>query len=138
MAAPILDLSTLAPERPTVVINRQPYELRMPDDFGLIELARYERLMHESQAIQNRKSKAPITVDEAQKLSTVLAEAVQLVLQAPADVLAELSDWNRIAILEAFTPAVTGAATPRKKPRSRSTSGRSSRASRASTAPATG
>lgn len=138
MAAPILDLSTLAPERPFLTIDGERYELAMPDDFGFVELAHFERLMRECDELQTQGDEAiPVTQDVAARLSVVLSEATSLVLKAPPEVQSKLSDWHRLRVIEAFTPAVE-AATPRTMTKGRRTSGRSSRASRASTAPPTG
>ena len=39
----LLDLSTIEPERPVVAVDGEPYEMAVPDDYGLIELAKLQR-----------------------------------------------------------------------------------------------
>lgn len=139
MADPILDLSTLAPERPFIRIDGARHDLRVSGDFGIRELAGYNRLTTEAIELQSRvDTDAPLTDEEAERLSSLLGDAVRYVLMAPDAVVAKLSDEQRMAVLAAFTNTASRAATPTNRKRRRSTSVRSRHASRRATAPTTG
>jgi phage terminase large subunit-like protein len=129
-AKPILEFSTLAPERPKILIDGELYELRVLADFGLLEQSRLSRLMVEGRELERIVEAAPppastgdATTDaalaaldavgeaEAKRVNTLLDESIELILRAPADVRARLSEIQKRQIIEAFTPTV-GAATP--------------------------
>lgn len=174
MAAPVLNLRTLEPERPGVIIDDERYDLAVMSDFGLIEQARLGRLMVETGELQARLiaqdeaarpeqqriagELAQLTANDARRgelerqlfvlgrteesdakrMKQLLDEVVDIILRAPPEVKAKLSEPNQQRLIAAFTPTVSAmaAATPEK--RSRSMSGSSSRGSRRSTARTTG
>lgn len=134
---PLLELSTLDPvDRPYVAIDGARYDLMAPSDFGLIGLNRLDRMVDRINAMQGRqKSSDPLTDEEAAELTGILATTVGEVLRAPAEVRERLTDIQRLAILQAFTPASPMAVrTKRTKRPTRRTGASSSRASRAATA----
>lgn len=140
-AKPLLELSTLDPtERPFVAIDGIHYHLLGSADFGLIGLNRLDRMVDQVNAMMARdRSAESLTDDEALELTEILKTTVGEVLRAPSDVLNKLTDVQRLAILQAFTPASSMAVTTKRPNRAaRRTGARSSRGSRASTAQATG
>lgn len=132
--APVLDLATLLdPIR--VRIDGTLYALHRPDALSLSQVARVDALRPDFEALRSSSASFTLTLDQLKTLESVLAEMCLVVLDAPADVQARLSDPQRIAIIQAFTqlppPRQTAGAVPLAP---KSTGARSSRGSRASTA----
>lgn len=149
MTTPILDFSTLEPARPVIRIDGQDYTLALLSDFGLQAQSRIARLMAEGAALEREVDALPpppstgnpdadaalialgaIPEAAAERTMALLDEVIDLILRAPADVRARLSEVQKRRIIEAFTPTVA-AATPatkqgRKTRTARSTSGPSS------------
>ena len=75
---PILDLSTLEPERPTVLIDGQAYELAVPGDFGLAEQARLARLQKRVGALTGGEEVPPD--EDIATLQAALTELVAMLL----------------------------------------------------------
>lgn len=147
MTEPLLDLTTLAPDRESIFIDGQPYELIAPREASLRENAIIDRCRRALNLVSEQvdKTLTPEKRKQADKVITAaLATAVRvLVPDAPDDVLAKLNDNQRLAIVQAFTRAARQKreATPvnrAERRRSRSTTGSSSPASAGSTAPMTG
>jgi len=122
-AGPLLTLETLEPQRPFITIDATPYELAVLGDFGLKEQARLARLMADATAIDAENAKASdgqateLTREQealADRAIALLDEAVAMIVRAPAEVLAKLNQSQKIAILQAFLPAVQAMAAPRK------------------------
>lgn len=154
---PLLDFSTLAPERPKIRIDGEMYELSLMSDFGLVAQSRIGRLMSEAAELEqavidqpppeptgNVEADAAIAAlgavgeDEARRAMRLLDEIIEIILRAPADVRARLDESQKRQLLLAFTAAVE-AATPAKTksraiPPSPSTSAPSSSSSRRRTA----
>jgi hypothetical protein len=130
--APVLDLTTLVTPI-HVRIDGTLYELRRPGTLSLEALAQVDLLRPKVVELQARLPADSAVVLDA--LEGLLVGLCALVLVAPADVQARLSDEQRIAILQAFQtlpashPPTTEAPPAR---RARPTGGRSSRVSRAS------
>lgn len=138
---PLLELSTLDPAtRSHILIDGARYDLLAPADFGLVALNRLDRMVDEVNAMMARaKTDAALSDDEASHLTEILKTVVGEVVRAPSDVMARLTDVQRLAILQAFTPASSMAVrTKRPNRATRRTGASSSRVSRASTAPTTG
>jgi hypothetical protein len=154
---PLLDFSTLAPERPKIRIDGQMYELSLMSDFGLVAQSRISRLMTEAaeleQAIIDRPPAQPtgnaeadaaiaslgaVGEDEAERAMHLLDDIVEIILRAPDDVRARLNEAQKRQLLLAFTAAVAAATPTRTKSRrtlpSPSTSVPSSSSSRRRTA----
>lgn len=158
MTKPLLDFTTLEPERPVIRIDGKPYTLALLSDFGLTEQSKLARLMTEATAIEQRLAVATppeptgnadtdavlahleaVPEDEAVKVVALLDAVLGLILRAPAEVRARLSEPQKRQVIEAFMPAVM-AVTPTdpKSRQSRSMSGRSRRSSPRPTAPVSG
>lgn len=161
---PILTLGELEPDRPLIAINRsrpdgpwqafkhrhldvllrwfpvryrpsrELYPLRLPSQFGLQTIARIQAYQREIAELQQRQHDAA----SIRRASQMLRECSGLILDAPAEVLDELSDAQHIRLLLAFPAAVTGKLPTQTTPGNPSTSGVSSPASAGSTAPTTG
>lgn len=158
---PLLEFSTLEPERPLIRIDGKDYHLAILSDFGLQAQSRISRLTAEAVELEQSINDLPdpeptgnleadaairalgaIPEATADRTASLLDESLEMILRAPADVRARLSDVQKRIIIEAFTPTVA-AATPtgtkgRKSPPRRSTSASSSRSSRRRTASARG
>jgi hypothetical protein len=133
-AAPLLELSTLAPERPFIVIDENRYELAMAEDLGLVEVAemtRAEKEVAELQASDLDDLTAP------KRAAELLLQMTRRILRAPDEVIVRLTDFQRLAVCNAFTRSVRGT-TPAPNRARRRTGARSSRTSAPSTAPTTG
>ncbi len=136
MAQPILELSSLQPTRPFIRLDGVAYDLRVSGDFGIRELARYNYLTREAEALQSEASDT-ISDDQAERLTRLLSEAVAIVWMAPPEIRDKLTDEQRLSVIAAFARTVSRAATPAKR-KSRSTSANSRRASARATASVTG
>lgn len=101
-AEPILDLSTLIPERPVIRIDGNTYHLRSADELSLAEshqFTRWGKLLQEL-------PKDPARADE---LDALLAEVAGAALaDVPAEVRARLKRAHHIAIVEVFTVLLLG------------------------------
>lgn len=144
-AGPILTLSTLEPKRPFLDIDGEPYELAVIGDFDLLERARLSRLMDDANALQAEAAKDAtkrafdqLSEAQAKRVKRILGEAVAMIVRAPAPVLAKLTTPQQLAVLAAFTPTLQTGGRSGTGTKNRSTSARSSRASRPSTALAHG
>ena len=136
--SPLLTLDSLT-EYPTVVIDDVQYALTPPDCLPILGYHRIHRLGPRLFELFG-KIDVDLTEAEGQELEQILDQLCRVVLQAPADIHARLTDVHRMAIYEAFLGlpltglqmagrATTEATTETKK----RTGARSSRASRAST-----
>ena len=138
----LLDLSTLVPDRPFIRIDGKAFDLRVPEDFGLVGQAKVGRIMDRLGPLSARIADAPesISEDDVEEASRLLSEACALLVDAPAEVLDRLNDQQRLAVVSAFTQASETMKRPTPAPNraSRRTGARSSRASRPRTAPTTG
>jgi hypothetical protein len=136
----LLDLSTLEPERQTIRIDGEVYELALPGDFGLAgqaRIARLQRLTSGLVAVDDDMTDDQVDV----MVGAVDALVTMIVRGLGAETLAKLRDHQKLAIIQAFLPAApTATASPQPSRRARppSTGGKSSRGSTGSTAPATG
>ena len=104
MNKPILDLSTL--EQPTISIDKQDYSLMRPEDFGLRESVRLERLRKTVAAVMNQTGE--IADEDVLAMADALDELVRMVLPGlPDDVFGKLRDGQKLKIVEAFSTLVT-------------------------------
>ncbi|MFQ5775865.1 MAG: hypothetical protein ACE5GS_15185 [Kiloniellaceae bacterium] len=100
MAEPLLDLST-AIERPTVLIDGASYEILCPDELSILDL---QRLMADGRKIDAIVRKDELSDEDVATLSRLLATLSERILVgAPADVRARLSDQQRLRVAEVFT-----------------------------------
>ena len=165
MADPILTLGELEPERPTVRIFRtEPanrweawkerhlpgwalrlvpvvyerraalFPMRHPTEFSLEDVARIQAAQREIGELQGHDDD-PASVD---RTDTLLRELSGRILDAPREVLDELSGAQHIQILLTFPAAVVGMQPAQTITARRPTSGSSYRGSAPSTARTTG
>ena len=160
MTKPLLDFTTLAPDRPTVRIDGIEYELALLDDFGIREQARLAGLLRQAAALETEveampaleptgnaatdaalATLGPLSDDQAERVAAFIDQVVGVILHAPAEVRARLSEPQKRLIIVTFMPTVQRPAAPNQampaKP-SRSTSAASRRNSRRPTAPVRG
>lgn len=101
-ADPILDLSTLIPDRPLIRIDGATYHLRSPDELTLAESLQFARWGRQIADL----SKAPDQeADLEQLLRSVAAAALA---DVPDEVKSRLSLPNNLAIVEVFTVLLLG------------------------------
>ena len=96
---PAFSFSTLHTGTP-ITIDGKPYQIRHPDSLSLGTLKRLELLAPRVGLLLQRDD---LTPSDEQELSELLSTLCALMLDAPAEVEARLSDTQRVAILEAFT-----------------------------------
>lgn len=155
MSKETLDLSTVFDRDDVKLRDGRVYEIRNPDEFGMLDDHRLDALMKRAQEARDKAVAEDATEDDAKHASDLLREiATLLIIDFPAE--GEIGDWESVAIFQFHmkkrlaraeeqarelgielpppTPAPTPA--PRKKPqdRKRSTKAKSSPASRRSTA----
>jgi hypothetical protein len=100
MAAPLLVLKTLVPEH-AVLINGSSYWIRPSAALSLRESVIVERVLPR---IATLMTKEELTEEDDLEASTLLKQVCAIVLEAPADVQATLSDLQRFQVFVAFTP----------------------------------
>jgi hypothetical protein len=95
---PILALSTLAPVRPIITIDEQPYELAVMNDFGIVDQQQISRDGTEFVNLWERD------LDDAGKarLKLVLDRLFAQVARFPQKVKAKLSDGQRGQVVLTF------------------------------------
>src|SRR5690606_10108967 len=99
---PILDLSTLIPERPAIRIDGETYHLRSADELTLAESHQFTKWGKELEALAKAAdNRAPLDT----LLDTVVAAVVA---DVPAEVQQRLSLENKLAIVEVFTVLLLG------------------------------
>ncbi len=100
---PLLTLEMLEPERDFVVIDGEPCELVAREELSLLDRARVHRLGLRVSALF--ESEDPTDVQEA-VASGALKEIARLLLpNAGGEVLAKLSDGQRLELMQVFTSA---------------------------------
>lgn len=110
--SPVLELSTLAPERPEILLrwsgekSGKLYEMVEIDDLSLeqqADLAKYTDIM---QSLRKKSDASLITPPEAKKLAEAIGKLVKYLLPGLEDqAFAELTDGAKVKIIEAFTLA---------------------------------
>lgn len=142
MATPIFTLDTITP-RDAVAIDGVNYELRRSTELSVLEHARLRRLSPRYDVLIDREEN--LSDEEAVELSSVLSDICAVVLKAPSEVLAKLTDVQRLLIVSTFIAlshgmrplretANTTGALGRQGMTSPSTGGTASHGSRGSTA----
>lgn len=135
-AKPLLELSTLAPERPHITIDGERYPIALPEDYGLVDQAKMQRLQREALAAQEEIQHSPDDVGEetATRMGDLLRRMVTMVLPGlPEEIAAKLTDAHRLRIIEVFMQAVSPAPNRQARRTRRRTGATSSRGSSAST-----
>ena len=109
MPEPLLDLSTLAPTRPTIRIDNVNYQMHVMADFGAVDLFHVRRLGRSALKIQ-QMGDDEYTLADAEEFSTNLSMQVGMVIiDLPDDVLAKLTDPMKGSILEVFSGTAAAA-----------------------------
>lgn len=132
---PVLNLDTLLPSA-TVRIDGIKHELRSADQLSLLELRRFEQLRRQMNLLL---AKDELSAEDEAHVSRLADQQCRIVLGAPADVHARLTDVQRMHVISAFLelPGRTRqgtAANPTAAARpARSTGAKPSRSSSAST-----
>lgn len=113
--APILDLNTLAPERPTIrlVSDQHPggrlYELRVREEFGVQELVELGRLGQNAQKLYTNVGgdDEVLSDEQAALLETFLDDLLRraFVADYDAEIKPQLNVWHKVKVAEAFSTA---------------------------------
>jgi hypothetical protein len=133
----LINLDTLAPDRPTVRIDGQSYQLKRAEDFGLQDWAEFQLLQSKAgylEAIATGQENPEDVADLSKMLRTMVR---MVVLDAPDEVLERLNDAQRLALLQAFVGATKAPASPRNRAARRKIGARKRPVSRGSTNPPT-
>lgn len=99
----ILDLKTVT-QKFHITIDGKPFELRPPGMLPLAQTIRAEELVPEIFAVSMRmkRSRKGFSRDDIDRFAGLLMEFCALVVDAPPEVLATLSDTQRLQIVEVF------------------------------------
>jgi len=100
----VLDLTTDV-ERPVVTIDGIAYPLRLARDLTLQDFKNLERLSIRTSELMTRARS--LTKAENVELAARLKEVARIALEAPAPVLAKLSDVQRVMVFKVFTELLT-------------------------------
>ncbi len=105
---PLLSIDTIAPERPFILIDGEPYELSLLTDFGIEahgRLARYQESWARLEKLDD-PSRQPQESDVAD-VQIMLREFVPMVVRgADAEILDKLNDQQKFGILRVFLVSV--------------------------------
>jgi len=105
---PLLDISGLAPTRPTIRLRLPSdpegtlYEIKLLAEFGIAE---QQALVQDGQKFDKLFGSDKLNNAERKQLKTILDRMFETVLVAPAKVKAECNDSVRSQIVTAFTVA---------------------------------
>jgi hypothetical protein len=114
----VLDLTTLAPVRPTVNIRTsdhpegKQYELRIMDDFGIED---QQQLTREGAEFDKLWNTDKLNGKQSKRLKMLLDNMFDRVLDAPSEIRAQLRDGQRSQVVLAFTLAPLAAAAQRQQ-----------------------
>ncbi len=100
----LLDLTTDT-DRPVVTIDGIAYPLRTARDLTLQDFKNLERLSIRTSDLLSRSRS--LVKAEALELALRLKEVAKIALDAPAPVLAKLSDVQRVMVFKVFTELLT-------------------------------
>lgn len=133
---PVLTLSTIDTAGVPIQIDGRRYQTRHPDALSLRAIKQLERLAPRLGGLLQQDD---LSEAEELELSTGLAEVCRLVLDAPDEVIARLTDQQRVRVMEAFMalrmpsspPPAPGADTRVARPSRGRPSSRASRGSMA-------
>jgi hypothetical protein len=97
---PLLSLNTFS-EHAFILINGERYDLANVEEFSITD---YHRLARAGEVVREMM-RAPNDLSDAQakRVSSTLETLVRMVLRAPEEVQARLSDSMRLRIAQAFT-----------------------------------
>lgn len=95
---PLLDLNTLT-ERSLIKINDGTFELRNPGELSLLSYRKLETRSAEMEALMEQES---LSDNQVEILAKTLDSLVEMVLDAPDEVRAQLNDLHKLRILQVF------------------------------------
>lgn len=101
---PILDLDTLHPKRATILIDKQPYELRRMGDYGIEEqhLLGSEQMEYDELWAKPHKD---LNSTERKRLGLILDRLVRKALDAPKETIDKLDDEQKAQVVRVFFSA---------------------------------
>lgn len=126
----VLTIEESAPR--LVQVFGKTYRLRERNELSLAQDARLRRTARELGTLLDAAETRDLSSEEEQQLERVSREACALALDAPADVVARLTDYQRYQIADAGffgkppapTPTPEATRTPKRPPRGRTTRSR--------------
>lgn len=99
---PLLELSTLAPKRPTITIDGEMFELKVLGDFGIEEQQRIHREGADYQDLWNRSD---LNKAGQKRMKMLLEHLFAKVLDAPPEVKNKLNDEQKAQVVLTFMVA---------------------------------
>jgi len=115
---PILTLATLV-ERPLIRVDKVDYALRLPDDFGLVELVRIQRMQRTLAGLLDAAPERELAEGEIERVAALLDELVALIVpDLPQAARGRLRDAQRLAVVQVFQTAAGAAQAARRPPSS--------------------
>lgn len=103
MPDPLLELSTLAPERPTVLIDGKLYELATANDLGLGD---QQFMFSRGRRLAELMELPKLASAQAKELTMIVDKMLHLAVRDLPDAIAEkLSAMQKIQLVTAFTKA---------------------------------
>ncbi len=114
---PALDLDALV-ERRFVRFAGGEYDLLNPEEVSILDYHRIVRQAHRISSMMGDGDGAAerMSDEDVRELSNALDQAVRLILRAPDDVVAKLSDLNKLAIIGVFSTLQRGTSAPTTAP----------------------
>lgn len=104
----VLDIRTGEPERATITIDGEPYELNTEDDLQFKDTVFLGFVSNEIEEAQKS-----YTDKRGEKLEQYLNKAVGLIVRGvPDEVVARLSDGQKLKVVEVFSNAPASAGPP--------------------------
>ncbi len=101
---PILDLQTVAPAKPTILIDSKPYEIHLMGDYGIEEQHVISREQAEFDRLWETDPK-DLKREEKKRLGLILDRLVRKALDAPSEVIDKLNDEQRKEVVQVFISA---------------------------------
>ena len=100
---PILELSTLAPDRPLITIDGARFEIAVPTDFGLLDEHKLKRLnVHMSAYYEADEPTEEVVAD----MIVALDQFCRIViLESTPEVVDSLTEGQQLQVVEVFTNA---------------------------------
>ena len=106
----VLTFDTLI-ERPTVAIDGVEYDMALPDDFGILALAKIDRMQRDLGLLMARPD--DLTDRELERIAGILDGLTALVLpDVPDERRGRLRDAQKLAVVQAFQREMTSRRTP--------------------------
>jgi hypothetical protein len=131
MSELLLNITTVTAPPAVIAIDGARYPLLSAE---ALPLASIQRLQRDAPRLGHLLQIDEKTPDEATETGQLLRAVCALVLDAPADVHARLTDVHRVAIVHSFTQLQSTSATAPMRTRARSIGAKSSRGSNGSMA----